>query len=169
MVEIQEEIVSSQGCGSVGSGSRDEPTVGATAALTTEQHLRQFYVELQAWIDGGCGKHPVFAPYRSICGAALEWQQVRLPDMEGMWTLWNAIGNQFVAAGLHEKHPFNEGSFKKWEFEADGGLTFNNPARLAWIREQATRDGAERVHTGPLSAASADQSSPPPSSSRGDQ
>jgi hypothetical protein len=141
----------------------------AAAPLTTEQHLTRFYQELQAWIDGGCDKHPVFETYRSICGAALEWQRIQLPELAGLWTLWHAIGDQFTAAGLHEKHPFNEGCFKKWEFETDCGRTFTNPARLAWIKDHATPDGAERVHTWPLSAASAVPNSPPPSSSRGDQ
>lgn len=110
-----------------------------------QDHLEQFYIELQAWVDGGCSKHPVFAAHKSICGAAFAWQAKHAPDLGGVWTLWDAIGKQFVSAGLHTKHPFNEGGFEKWDFESDCGRLYTNSARLAWIKEHAEAALARRA------------------------
>jgi hypothetical protein len=110
-----------------------------------QDHLDRFYVELQAWIDGGMARGSVFATHKSICGAALAWQKKHAPDLQGIWTLWDAIGKQFASAGLHTKHPFNDGDFKKWEFESDCGRLYTNPARLAWIKEHAEAALARRA------------------------
>jgi hypothetical protein len=112
------------------SGSRDEQTAPATAALTTEQHLARFYVELQAWIDGGCGDHKVFDPIDGICSAASGWAGDR--EIDG-GALLSAIGNSFEVAGLSRMYPFNHG-FADWFNEED---CYTNPARLAWIKARA--------------------------------
>lgn len=38
---------------------------------TTEEHLGRFYIELQAWIDGGCGEHEIFRLHQPICDQIL--------------------------------------------------------------------------------------------------
>ncbi|WP_454760635.1 hypothetical protein [Caulobacter segnis] len=121
-------------------GSRDEPTVGATAALTTEQHLKRFYIELQAWVDGGCCAHPVFNTERRVCSSAKRWHAHNRLRLGSEWALWDEIAAQFEGAGL------SSAPFAKGDFSEDFNGLYRNPARLAWIRAHATPDGAERVH-----------------------
>lgn len=96
---------------------------------TTEEHLGRFYIELQAWIDGGCKEHECFHHWRGLCGNVAEWQRINAPEYTGYFRLWDALGRQFKSAGLDQDHPFPSlGSKTKY---------YTNPARLAWIKEHA--------------------------------
>lgn len=100
---------------------------------TTQQHLNQFYVELQAWIDGGCGEHPCFERNDSVCLALIVWAYENKIKCE---PLERAIAASFVADGLDPRRPFNP-TGDSWgdEYWNDGFYT--NPARLAWIKAHA--------------------------------
>lgn len=100
---------------------------------TTQQHLNQFYVELQAWIDGGCGEHPVFYDADGICNLARDWALVAgLSDDE----IGEALIASFEIAGRDTLYPFND-SGDDWQDEVCRGYAFTNPARLAWIKAHA--------------------------------
>lgn len=94
--------------------------------------LKQFYREIQGWIDGGetpewfkpsfalCKNLDRFANYRGFNLLSL--------DLEMM--------EQFQRRSLSIAFPFNYGI---WSImgEAEAGKVYKNPARLAWIKEHA--------------------------------
>lgn len=103
---------------------------------TTEEHLGRFYIELQAWIDGGCCAGRIFRRDLGLCGAALRWQIDNVPTSD-RWLLWYALKSQFVSAGLDGSAPFESGDYDAWEGAANADALYTNPARLAWIKEHA--------------------------------
>lgn len=111
-------------------GSRDEQAVPATAALATADHLRQFYRELEAWIEGGLKEDGTFDPLVGLCGNIEYWARDNDADL---YDLGERLGSSFRAAGLSTFIPFNP-SFSDWcnEYEV-----YENPARLAWIKARA--------------------------------
>lgn len=98
---------------------------------TTRQHLNQFYVELQAWIDGGCGEHPIFRLDYPICDNLSDWE-AREDDRYGVWKV---LRQQLRDAFQTAYNPFDQDG-DIGEACAEGTL-YQNPARLAWIKAHA--------------------------------
>ena len=90
--------------------------------------LKQFYIEMQAWIDAGCPEHEAFRDYRALCSALTHWTESS--------SLVDEIISSFAAAGLSPNYPFNS-SLRDFENENDHNKIYQNPARLAWIKEHA--------------------------------
>lgn len=111
-----------------------------------QDHLDQFYIELQAWIDGGCGVHIIFRRNQPICDHLLDWEELH-PDAEGVWELARV---QFKDAGLRSYSPFDDDD-SAFDEAMDLGTIYYNPARLAWIKEHAEAALARRA-TGEVAA-----------------
>jgi len=99
---------------------------------TTEERLGRFYIELQAWIDGGCPDYEPFVVTQPICDNLLDWIRQR----DGTDEVHGLIYEQFVEAGLRPYNPFdpNHDAFMD---AMEKGTLYANPARLAWIKEHA--------------------------------
>lgn len=73
---------------------------------TTEEHLGRFYIELQAWIDGGCKRHMLFSTSAGICKNLRLWCCANGVPPSGME---RELSRSFDAAALHHQFPFNSG------------------------------------------------------------
>lgn len=104
-----------------------------------QDHLDQFYVELQAWIDGGCSEHRIFRRNQPICDQLIDWEE-RYPDTVGIWEL---ARDQMAGAGLSTYSPFDDSD--ALDAAMDMGTIYENPARLAWIKEHAEAALARRA------------------------
>lgn len=93
--------------------------------------LKRFYVELQAWIDGGCPNNGGFAPYYGLCSNLGQWSERR-----GYITsrLRYELDNQFRYAGLDKKYPWGYESYNERQIHRS---MYECPHRLAWIKEHA--------------------------------
>lgn len=91
--------------------------------------LKQFYIEMQKWIDGGCGEHEIFRTYNSLCDTLLHWSS-------NGHALRKDMVKSFITAELNEKYPFNKNP-DHWAGENLDATIYENPARLAWIKEHA--------------------------------
>lgn len=90
---------------------------------------RQFYREIQKWINEGMKDHPVFRKYLGLCSTYRYW---------GLHTK-NKIHNirdDFKTAGLHPVSPFNE-NLLDYNRERTADSIYMNLLRLAWIKEHA--------------------------------
>lgn len=99
---------------------------------TTAEHLKQFYRELQAWIEAGCPEGSPFETCQPICDNLMDWECEN--DTNGVGEL---IREQFEAAGLHPHYPFDKSADI---FGKDGVNHYENPARLAWIKAHAEEE-----------------------------
>lgn len=96
--------------------------------------LKQFYREIQQWIDDGCPEHEVFDTNNPLCKTLCYWgAMLALPEIDALSV---EMGNAFERDGLSGVFPFNSirGSMNR---EAKTGTVYQNPARLAWIKEHA--------------------------------
>lgn len=96
----------------------------------TQKTLKQFYREIQQWIDDGCPEHDVFKTYRPLCRSINAWSSFD-PHLSA------ELKGQFLTAGLHRDYPFNMGDPDNYGDEANDDTVFKNPARLAWIKEHS--------------------------------
>ncbi len=107
--------------------------------------LKQFYQDLRCWLDAGKPRHPVFDGSDGLCWLLTRWgNHHRLG-----FPLFNAI-KQEQGKLLHAVHienrkagtsasmdlPFNSG-LSEYYRECDNDTIFDNPRRLAYIREHS--------------------------------
>ena len=105
--------------------------------------LKQFYKDLQAWIDAGFPVHRSFKIERAICS-----QLMTYTENAGYYgyicdVTFGALKREFCEAGLCPIYPFNPVE----ESEPDLGKSYNeefaretfyeNEARLNWIYDHA--------------------------------
>lgn len=96
--------------------------------------LKQFYVEMQEWIDAGCpSEGEKFDPDYGLCYNCIRFGGVQLQG---------ELNLQFKDAGLSTVFPFNEDPELKDSYgdERLYGTIYENPARLAWIKKHATME-----------------------------
>ena len=105
---------------------------------TTQEHLDRFYLELQAWIDGGCGPNDIFETEESICFQLITWACAHRLDDE---VLCAALDDSFEDAGLSRTYPFDKDG-DAWAFVDN---YYENPARLAWIKARADEAKARQA------------------------
>lgn len=100
------------------------------------EELKQFYKEIQEWIEAECPAHPVFRPYYGLCWNLRHWA-----DKHGKTVnvdiLVFELAEQFVAARLDKEYPFNHGLDLEYNCECSINAIFQNQLRLAWIKEHA--------------------------------
>lgn len=105
--------------------------------MTTEEHLGRFYIDLQAWIDGGCGE-PTFWRSEGICPNLERWAARNGIGWRQAEELLEALERQFAEAGYATAFPFNLSlGNQSYGEENLYGTIYTNPARLAWIKEHA--------------------------------
>jgi hypothetical protein len=113
---------------------------------TTQEHLDRFYIELQAWIDGGCKRHRTFSIDYGICATLIDWAfAARLGDRVAL-DLRNTLAGSFGAANLCPAYPFYAMNGEdEYPAEKLAGAVYRNPARLAWIKARADEAKARQA------------------------
>lgn len=94
---------------------------------TDEEILKAFYRNLLAAIKAK-KKPEWFAPWAGCCFAFERWRQGKPIPGE-------IVLNQFRSKFLASSYPF--GGFEQYEREAETKTIWQNPARLAWVKEHA--------------------------------
>ena len=102
--------------------------------------LKQFYVEMQEWIDEGCPPHRAFYRGYGLCTNLVEW----MPQSISGWDsgLLEEQHELFVKMGLDRNTPFNFGEVHLYHSEVDYlpenfANRYLNPLRLFWIEVMA--------------------------------
>ena len=90
---------------------------------------RQFYRDIQKWINEGMKDHPIFHKFVGLCSTYHYWSSYTGNEIHDIKT-------DFETAGLHPYFPFNE-NLRDYDKERIADLTYMNPLRLAWIKEHA--------------------------------
>ncbi|MFP1844424.1 hypothetical protein ACLEDU_02455 [Lonsdalea quercina] len=103
------------------------------------EELKQFYRDLQAWIDAGKIACSAFSIDTAVCSALRYWAIVKLGSttLGERQALLEENENLFISHGLHESYPFNNGESCGWDEEEATGTFYKNPERLAFIKEMA--------------------------------
>lgn len=110
-----------------------------------QDHLDQFYIELQAWIDGGCGEHRAFSRRAGLCANLNDWCLSQSLSDDVWDEVSGALADSFDEAELHDVYPFNSRGFVDYASERSVEAVYTNPARLAWIKEHAEAALARRA------------------------
>ncbi|WP_454760643.1 hypothetical protein [Caulobacter segnis] len=192
MVEIREDDSSARNGGPVGSADAGTLPALATALITLIEHFERVDASYgdRAAIDRASKAYADYLRYardidRETRGqlAGSSDMKDRLPPLchgERVWVRatvehpggdgrnvtikFDGMFNQTAVVFANQVEHWPTGRLFSW-----GGVYPAHAGYLSAEQARAALDGAERVHTGPLSAASAAPNSPPPSSSRGDQ
>lgn len=100
------------------------------------EELKQFYKEIQEWIEAECPEHPVFRPYYGLCWSLVRWtnKHGKAGDVD---ILVFELAEQLMDAGLDKEYPFNHGLDIEYNCECSTNTIFQNQFRLAWIKEHA--------------------------------
>lgn len=97
-----------------------------------ESLLKQFYIDMNNWIEAAYEGNPVFRSHTGLCYNLVRWgvdKNLNCSDLQ------EALVDQFMDAGLDPNYPFNKND-TEYDDERKG-LMYQNPARLAWIKEHA--------------------------------
>lgn len=113
--------------------------------MSAQDHLDRFYVELQAWIDGGCQAPSKFSRAYGLCGNLDGWCAHEDDDAIVFEELSDAMCISFDEAELSDIYPFNSRGDSDYKRERTAGAIYTNPARLAWIKEHAEAALARRA------------------------
>lgn len=83
--------------------------------------LKQFYREMQAWIDAGCPEHEAFHTDYGLCF-----------NLE-LWSHFDHDLNAELRDSIGTEYPFNNDSGEDYFSEIHH---YKNPARLAWVKDE---------------------------------
>lgn len=106
--------------------------------------LKDFYNQLQTWIENGFTEHRLFNTRFGVCGNLESFLFEDFDDWENpekldsLHQVVKQLVNQFLDAELHRTYPFNEGNYKSYDAEYDAGTLWKNAQRLAWVRSHST-------------------------------
>lgn len=90
---------------------------------------RQFYRDIQKWINGGMKGHQIFQKDIGLCFTYRYWSRYTGNKLHD-------IRDDFKTAGLYQVSPFNE-NILDYNKERLAYSIYMNPRRLAWIKEHA--------------------------------
>ena len=124
-------------------GSYVDPEELFAADIKAKEILKQFYKDLQAWIDAGFPVHPSFKIERAVCLQLLTYTK-----NEGYYgyihgATCEALKREFWEAGLDTVYPFNplpgneNDLCRSYDEEFARKTLYFNKARLNWIWEHA--------------------------------
>lgn len=91
------------------------------------KQLKQFCIELNAWIEAGCPEHKIFKIRDGICWNYSNW--IHPNDQYSFFP-----SDTPLRAFLGSTYPFS-GGYELFQIEQDSRTLYKNPARLAWIKE----------------------------------
>lgn len=99
-----------------------------TTEITPEfrEQLRQFCIELNAWIEAGCPDHKVFHRNDGICWNFAQWIGTKIGE-------YIIPSSTPITKYFGKTYPF--GTQDDFETEQANLTLYQNPARLAWIKE----------------------------------
>lgn len=87
------------------------------------EQLKQFCIELNAWIEDGAIYGRPFDNTVGLCGNFKYWK-----DSDINYHAYKLMGYLFVEEGLDSDYPFGY-------YIGEEETLYQNPARLAWIKE----------------------------------
>lgn len=101
---------------------------------TPEELLKEFYQDILKWIEARCpADHPYYTTSFGLCFNLERWKFEN--NLSVGTELDNLQYRMFAEAGLHPHCPFEEwNEYCKRKFS---GTMFENPQRLAWVRDHA--------------------------------
>lgn len=71
--------------------------------------LKEFYQDVQAWVEAGCPPHNVFQLDCGLCSQLEMWCETYCHDKELADQIWDEQAAMFKAAGLDKKLPVRYG------------------------------------------------------------
>lgn len=95
--------------------------------------LKQFYRDLQAWIEGGQPHSGGLVKCAGLCFNLNMWAE---RNNVAATQILQELQAQFIVRGLLDDYPF-DASDKAYEQAAKNDEIYKNPARIAWIKEHA--------------------------------
>lgn len=95
--------------------------------------LKQFYSEIQEWIDAGLPKHPIFTKDVGLCTSFARWAKEH--KIKNIVTLLAEQGDAFVAAGYDRHCPFNNAAYPYGSAKSQ----YRNKKRLEWIKKHSEK------------------------------
>ena len=99
------------------------------------QQLHGFYIAYDLWLKNGAGPGGVFSQSYGLCANIFDYlTSIGVPCEAAL----EQLHIDFISAGLNEALPFNE-SKEHYHEERRRNECHMNPARVAWVREQAAR------------------------------
>lgn len=98
------------------------------------EELKQFYQEIQEWVDAGMPPHDDFCRECGLCANLYEWADHRYGS-DTVDALYDAQRAMFREEGLDKDFPFDtEESYNlAWAHET----MYRNTKRIDWIKEHA--------------------------------
>lgn len=94
--------------------------------------LKQFYQDINAWVEQGCPTHPAFVINCGLCRNLGNYLgQLNLNQKEKI-NVYMELSKQFIDAQLDNQYPFDNG-----DMDYKHKPKFTNPRRLRWIIQHA--------------------------------
>jgi len=94
--------------------------------------LKEFYCELEEWINEGCPHHEVFNPMRALCSTLLHWSRNKQHNWKVTNVLYTLQQYWFIKeCGINSQYPFGKESYR---VEAVTTGHYTNQKRLNFIR-----------------------------------
>ena len=94
--------------------------------------LKEFYCELDGWINEGCPHHEVFDRRRALCSALLHWSRDKQHPWKVTGLLYDIQRCWFVMESTHNpQYPFGKSTCGE---DPHKGNLYTNQKRLNFIR-----------------------------------
>lgn len=100
--------------------------------MSQSKDLTAFYREYAEWLNKGA---PAHSPFHKDDGLCFSLYFSKNTVVTRIRRLKAEMLEQFIAAGLHEKFPFNNGDHDAYLREARGMTMHLNPARTQWVKD----------------------------------
>lgn len=97
--------------------------------------LKQFYQEIQEWVEAGCPPYTVFQMDSGLCNQLEMWSENQGHDEELTEQLWDEQAAMFQSAGLDKNFPFD--TEESYTHAYCANAMYDNPERLNWIKEHS--------------------------------
>ena len=104
-----------------------------------ENYLKTFFIHLQEWIDDGCPTNHYFSSPYGVC-AHLNLYMESYPE-NILSDEHSEIVDNYLFRNIFNKQftPFNDGDYT-YSMDSDNRTMYSNQKRLAFIKQQATKE-----------------------------
>lgn len=89
------------------------------------KELKQFFIDLQAWVDAGFPEHSIFETDAGICLNLENYDIYLVYDLEEIFDF--------------KDYPFNDNKRVSFDNECDTDTLWQNSKRLAFVKEMSCR------------------------------